>query len=109
MRFDCYLLYLRPFLTSKSDLKIDQKSFKNYTGHKHKIVWWIFDIFGPQNEHLSKKGPKTGGGKMVDFLALRATWPPECSQEPGMGPQDRFGPQNYLKIVSKWNFLDEKS
>ena len=37
MRFDCYLLYLRPFLTSKSDLKIDQKSFKNYTGHKHKI------------------------------------------------------------------------
>ena len=26
-----------------------------------------------------------------------------------MGPQDRFGPQKDLKIVSKWTLLDEKS
>ena len=55
MRFDCYLLYVKPFLTSKSELKINQKSFKNYIGHKHQIFWWILDTFAHQNENLSKK------------------------------------------------------
>ena len=58
MRFDCYLLYLRQFLTSKSDFKIDQKSFKNEPGYKHRNLSWIFNIFSHQNENSSRNGPK---------------------------------------------------
>ena len=65
-------------------------------------------IFTPKRK-LVQKGSQNRGGKNGGILALRAPWPPDWSQEPGMGPQDRFGPQNDLKIVSKWNLLDEKS
>ena len=41
MRFEHYLLHFRPFLTSKSDLKFDQKSIKNRPGHRP----WILQSF----------------------------------------------------------------
>ena len=65
-------------------------------------------IFTPKRK-LVQKGSQNRGGKNGGILALGPPWPPDWSQEPGMGPQDRFGPQNDLKIVSKWNLLDEKS
>ena len=58
MRCDCYLLYFRLILTSKSDLKIDQKSFKNQSGYKHPNLLSIFNILSLQNKHLSKNDPK---------------------------------------------------
>ena len=56
-----------------------------------------------------QKGSQNRGWKNGGILALRAPWPPDWSQEPGMSPQDRFGPQNDVRIVSKWNLLDERN
>ena len=101
MRFDCYLLYLRPLLTSKSDLKIYQKSFKNYTGHKHQIFWQIFDICSPQNENLSKKGSKTGVEKWWNF-GLESPLASRLVPGAGNGSTRPFWtlewPQNRLKM-----------
>ena len=58
---------------------------------------------------LVQKGFQNRGGQKWVIFILRAPWPPDWSQEPGMGPQDRCGAQNDLQIVSKWNLLDEKS
>ena len=87
MRFDCYLLHIGPFLTSKNDFKIDQKSSKNRSGHKHLILHAFFCIFSHQNQNLTKKGPKRGPKTGV---------PKWCKNPPG-GPLDHMltqdGPQ----------------
>ena len=67
MRFGHYLLHFRPFWTSKSDLKIVQKSIKNRSGNKHRILQSFELHFLPSKrkhrEKRSKKSPKTGGEK----------------------------------------------
>ena len=83
-------------------------SMDTNTGIRHRFSTYV----PPKTKTRSKivqKGFQNRGGKNVGILTLGAPWPPNWSQEPGMGPQDRFGPQNDLKIVSKWNLLDEKS
>ena len=63
----------------------------------------IFDrfwsILGPHlGSLLVQKWSQNGGWKNGGILALRAPWPPDSSQESGLGPQDRFGPQNDPKM-----------
>ena len=50
---------------------------------------------------LVQKGSQNRGGKNPGIFILRATWPPDWSQELGMSPQDRFGPQNDPKMMSR--------
>ena len=119
MRFDCYLLYFRPFLTSKSDLKIVQKSFKNHPGVKHYNSHYFFCRFSSKNENLSKfvqKGSKNRWLQNLEFW----TWGPPGSQiDPRLIPGGRnrsirpfWSPkwlQHDLKMTSNWNHLNEKS
>ena len=64
----------------------------------------ILDIFSAQNENWSKTCPKRSqnrGWKKCGILALRAPWPPDWSQEPGMSPRDCFGSQYDPKMTSE--------
>ena len=92
----------RPFWTSKSDLKIVQKSIKKRPGNKH----WILQSFElhfftskwKQNEKRSKKGSETVVEKwwqesLGDPFDPRRT--PHGSQKLQSGPADP-------KMTSKW-------
>ena len=108
MRFDCYVIYFRPFLTSKSDLKIVQKSVRAQT---LKFAFKFSHLFEQKQKHvqkLSKKGPKTGGSKWWNFGREGPLDPrliPDWSQRLGICPWGQFGPQNDLKMTLKWNLF----
>ena len=102
MRFEHYLLHFRPFWTSKSDLKIVQKSIKNRPGNKH----WILQSFElhfftskwEHNEKTSRKRPKAGWEK----------WWQESPGDPLDPRRTPDGPQKFQsgradpKMTSKW-------
>ena len=106
MRFGHYLLHFRPFWTSKSDLKIVQKSIKNRPGNKH----WILQSFElhfftskwEHNEKRSKKGSQNSGGKMVARVTWRPLWPKEDPRWTPDGPQKFQSGRADPKMTSKW-------
>ena len=110
MRFEHYLLHFRPFWTSKSDLKIVQKSIKNRPGNKH----WILQSFElhfftskwEHNERRSKKGSQNSGGKTMERVTWRPLWPKEDPRWTPEAPKWSSRPQNYLKMTPKWVQID---
>ena len=109
MRFEHYLLHFRPFWTSKSDLKIDQKSIKNRPGNKHRILQsFELHFLTSKWEHYekrSKKGSQNRGEKpwqesSGDPFDPRRT--PDGPQKLQSGPADP-------KITSKWLQNDPKT
>ena len=123
MRFGHYLLHFRPFWTSKSDLKIVQKSIKNRSGNKHRILQ-SFELHfltskWKHREKRSKKGPKTGWEKWCQESPGDPFDPRRTPDGPQMDPrsskvveQTPKWPQNESKMRPKWHqhvsFLDWK-
>ena len=105
MRFEQYLVHFRPFWTSKSDLKIVQKSIKNRPGNKH----WILQSFElhfftskwEHNEKRSKKVSQNRVGKMLARVTWRPLWPKEDPRWTPEAPKWSSRPQNDLKMTPK--------
>ena len=102
MRFEYYLIHFRPFWTSKSDLKIVQKSIKNRPGNKH----WILQSFelhfltskSKHSEKKSKKASKT----VVEKWCQESPGDPFDPRMTPDGPQKlQSGPAD-PKMTSKW-------
>ena len=106
MRFGHYLLHFRPFWTSKSDLKIVQKSIKNLPGNKH----WILQSFElhfftskwEHHEKRSKKRSQNRRGKRLPRVTWRPLWPKEDPRWTPEAAQWSSRPQNYRKMTPKW-------
>ena len=108
MRFDCYLLHFRPFLTSKSDLKIDQKSAWAHTLDSA-IVWVaLFHIKMKTVRKTSKKGSQNRVGKILVRVTWRPLWPKEDPRWTPEAPKWSSRPQNDLKMTPKWVQYESK-
>ena len=83
MRFYSYLLHFRPLLTSKSELKMASKSFKNQFKKKTLEIVVQILFFFRQKQNLSKNGPKRFQKQVAPnggILDMGPPWIPDCSQ-----------------------------
>ena len=101
MRFEHYLLHFRPFWTSKSDLKIAQKSIKNWHGNKHWILQsFELHFFTSKWEHHEKRSKK-GSQKVVEKWCQNSPGDPFDPRRTPDGPQKLHSGPADPKMTSK--------